>query len=50
MTRKEKLLERLKELNTDYYVFSPLSGGNVCLDGDYTIEEIEIILEIMKES
>jgi len=45
MTRKEELEQQLYNLNTDYNDFG---GDTVCLDGNFTTEQLEIILELLK--
>ena len=48
MNRKEALITFLKNLDTDYFSFAQYST-TVCLDGNYTIEQLKIIIELLEE-
>ena len=48
MNRREGLSIYLKNLDTDYFSFSSQST-TVCLDGNYTTEQLKIILELLEE-
>jgi hypothetical protein len=48
MTRKEALMTFLKNLDTDCFNFSPKSE-TVSLDGYYTKEQLQIIIELLEE-
>lgn len=47
MTRKEYLIKLLKGLDTEYFRIDNISA---CLDGNFSIEQLELIIEILKEN
>jgi len=44
--RREHLISLLNNLDNDYFSFS---YDRVCLDGNFTLEQLELIIEILKE-
>ena len=48
MSKSQDLLKKLEELDTNYYDFYICDRGTeVTLDGEYTIEQLELILELL---
>lgn len=48
MTKIESLTIYLKNLDTDYFSFSPFSD-TVCLDGNYNTNQLKLIIELIEE-
>jgi len=47
LTREEIIIKRLRELNTDYW-HVPSSSGTICLDGNFTIEQLKLFIELLE--
>lgn len=45
MTHNE-IVDKLKELQSDYWVY--LGNDTICLDGDYSIEELKLFVQLME--
>lgn len=47
MSRTEEIINKLRELNTDYWNVQSTSG-TACLDGDFTIEQLKLFIELLE--
>lgn len=47
MSKKEEIINKLRELNTDYW-HVPNTIGTACLDGDFTIEQLKLFIELIE--